>query len=330
MEWTLYPVSHFDTYKQQWDKLNTDNINSPLLHSDFISPLITHFSTGKELLALCGSPTDLLAATIVQKSKTGSWSTFQPSQNPLGTWLQNKTIATSELSEKLIKKIPGICLVFGITQQDPDLLSRPDSAKRLATLDYIQTARIPTTDSFDDYWSKRGKNLRQNLRRQCNRLEREETKITLKCITAAEQIREAVEAYGVLESAGWKSESGTAISANNDQGRFYIEMLESFCHKGQGRIYQFWYDDKLVSTDLCITGPGTIIILKTTYDETIKTSSPAMLMRKEAFENIFLETGMKRIEFYGKLMDWHTWWSDEFRTMYHMNIYRHGLLKRGR
>jgi hypothetical protein len=105
-------------------------------------------------------------------------------------------------------------------------------------------------------------------------------------------------------------------------------MLENFCQKNQARIYQYWYDDKLVSTDLCITGGGAIIILKTTYDETIKTSSPAMLMRKDAFESIFIESELERIEFYGKVMDWHTKWSDDIRTMYHVNFFRNAILNR--
>ena len=328
MDWTLHPIQEFSRYRDQWDQLNQQHFKAPTLDSAFIEPALKYFSSGKEQLALYGDPENPCAAAIVQKNKFGSWSSFQPSQNPLGAWIQEKTLSTSELVEKLIKKLPGIGLVFGVTQQDPDLQARPEAEKSLSTLDYIQTARVPLDCSFDEYWAKRGKNLRQNLRRQGNRLEREETTVTLKCITKETDITEAIAAYGAMESAGWKNESGTAISATNNQGRFYIEMLENFCRKNQGRIYQYWYDKKLVSTDLCITGGGAIIILKTTYDETIKTSSPAMLMRKDTFESIFSEPGLERIEFYGKVMDWHTKWSEDIRTMYHINIYRHPLLNR--
>jgi hypothetical protein len=328
MDWTLYPIQEFNRYHDQWDQLNQQHSKAPTLDSAFMEPALNNFSHGNEKLALFGDPHNPSAAAIIQKDKFGSWSTFQPSQNPLGAWLQNPTTSTSELANKLAKAIPGVCLVLGITQQDPNLLARPQHEKTLNTIDYIQTASVPINCSFDDYWAKRGKNLRQNLRRQGNRLEREETKVTLKCITETANIKQAIAAYGALESAGWKNESGTAISADNDQGRFYIEMLENFCQKNQARIYQYWYDDKLVSTDLCITGGGAIIILKTTYDETIKTSSPAMLMRKDAFESIFIESELERIEFYGKVMDWHTKWSDDIRTMYHVNFFRNAILNR--
>lgn len=46
-----------------------------------------------------------------------------------------------------------------------------------------------------------------------------------------------------------------------------------------------------------------------------------MLMRQEMFQLIFEDKGIRRIEFYGKVMDWHTKWSDDFRVMYHINYY---------
>ncbi|MBL4584186.1 MAG: GNAT family N-acetyltransferase [Pseudomonadales bacterium] len=327
MDWTLYPIDKFDAHREQWDRLNQTSFNAPTLNSAFISPSLKYFSTGKEKLALYGDPANPSAAAIIQKNKFGSWSTFQPSQNPLGAWLQDQTLDFTTITEKLIQRIPGICLVFGVTQQDPSLQERPQPNKTINTIDYIQTARIALDGNFDDYWSKRGKNLRQNLRRQGNRLERENTQVTLKCLIKVEEVISAVEAYGTLESAGWKNDSGTAIGIHNDQGRFYTDMLENFCAKDQGRIYQYWYNERLVATDLCITGGDAIIILKTTYDETIKTSSPAMLMRKDSFESLFSEPDLKLIEFYGEVMDWHTKWSADIRTMHHANIYRHKLLR---
>ena len=73
---------------------------------------------------------------------------------------------------------------------------------------------------------------------------------------------------------------------------------------------------------MTLEGNGSLIILKTTYDESIKSSSPAFLMRQEAVRQLFAEGRIRRIEFHGKLMQWHTRWSDEARTMYHINYHR--------
>lgn len=320
MNWTLHPISDFAKFTHQWDKLNQDSSNTQLLNSLFVAPLIKHFANHhKDQLAIHGDIHNPTAMTIITKRKFGVWETLQPSQAPIGLWLHDQNTPLDKLLASLLKTLPFPALLFGITQQDPDFLPRPKTEKKISTLDYIQTARVTLQGSFDDYWSQRGKNLRQNLRRQRNRLAREEITTSLKTITAPKDIEQAIIAYGKMESAGWKNDGGTAIHIKNDQGQFYRDMLINFCKLDNGIIFQYFYNDQLVATDLCIKDNNCLIILKTTYDESITTSSPAMLMRQDAFEYIFRQQFTQRIEFYGKVMDWHTKWSNEIRVMHHIN-----------
>lgn len=319
MTWHLHPVSEFKHYSKSWDCINSKGGNTPLLSSDFVAPLLDYFSSGKEKLAIYGSPDQPVAMAILTKPKFAVWETLQPSQAPIGLWLQDKNTALASLLPSLRKVLPFPTLLLGVTQQDPDLLTRPEKSGGISTLDYIQTARVTVNGSFEDYWSKRGKNLRQNLNRQRNRLEREGIQTTLKIITTADEIPQAIVEYGRLESAGWKSAGGTAIHIDNNQGKFYRDMLVNFSQHQDALVFQYYYGEKLVATDLCIKDNASLIILKTTYDETITTSSPAMLMRQDAFKYIFEKQLVEKIEFYGKVMDWHTKWSEEIRTMYHIN-----------
>jgi|CXWL01.1.fsa_nt_gi CelD/BcsL family acetyltransferase involved in cellulose biosynthesis len=319
MDWKFYPVADFIQHQVNWDNLNRESANTPLLSTDFIKPLLDHFSGSKDRLAICGHSDNPDAMAIVTQRKFGVWETLQPSQAPLGLWLQRKGASTALLMAQLRKTLPFPALLFGITQQDPDLLPRSENQKNLSTLDYIETARVTIQGSFEDYWAQRGKNLRQNLKRQRNRLEREGVDVKLKIITSADDIAQAIIDYGNLESAGWKNSGGTAIHIDNQQGQFYRDMLINFCRHQDTLVFQYYYDNVLVATDLCIKDAQSLIILKTTYDETITTSSPAMLMRQDAFDHIFTNHLAEKIEFYGKVMDWHTKWSDETRSLYHIN-----------
>ncbi|MBL4589448.1 MAG: GNAT family N-acetyltransferase [Alphaproteobacteria bacterium] len=322
MDCKLLPISSFEQYANNWDALNTSGPNTPVLSCQFVKPLLKHFGTGKEQLVIFGELDKPIALSIITKDRFGSYISFQPSQAPIGLWVQDKSVSTTELLATLFKKLPFTTMVFGLTQQDPDLIERPTNIGRISTLDYIDTGRVSLDKSFDEYWAERGKNLRQNLNRQRNRLEREGVSRTLKTITNADQVRDAIIQYGELETAGWKSDQGTAMHIDNDQGKFYSDMLQQFCNANNGFIYQYFYDDELVATDLCIRNENQLIILKTTYNEEISTSSPAMLMRKESFVPIFEERKSKTIEFYGKVMNWHTKWTKEIRTMYHINYKR--------
>ena len=326
MKWTFHPITDFGRNETAWQALNAKGANTPLLDPDFVAPLLQEFSTGRELLAMYGDDTGSRAMALLVRRKPGVWETFQPPQAPLGCWVSEPSLPLEPLLRSLLQTLPAIPLVVGITQQDPDLMPRPADTKAMATLDYIQTARITINKSFDEYWAARGKNLRHNMKRQRNRLEKEGIAPRLEILTQPHEVESAINNYGRLESAGWKSGMGTAIHPDNSQGRYYKTILERFMRTGDGRIYQYWYGDKLVAIDLCIQRNGILVILKTTYDESITTSSPAFLMRQDTFTQIFSEHNIRQIEFYGKLMDWHTKWSDETRTLYHVNLYRWSLL----
>ena len=43
---------------------------------------------------------------------------------------------------------------------------------------------------------------------------------------------------------------------------------------------------------------------------------------------LFAEQQIKRLEYYGSLMEWHTRWTDNRRTLYHLTTFRNGVVKR--
>jgi len=328
MKWTLFPITQFGQFASTWDALSTDVGGLPFLHSRFILPLCDSFGDGNLKIAVCESTQGPLAVGVLSRRGVSHWETFQPSQIPLGAWVMRADLDFEHLLATLAKSLPGVALIIGITQQDPGCVRRPQESSFLRTLDYIQTARVLVTGSFDEYWNLRGKNLRHNMKRQRARLAQDGVATRLEILTRAEDVASAIADYGRLESMGWKVAGGTAISPDNVQGRFYRSMLEAFCYAGQGRIYRYHFGEHLVAVDLCIEGGGALVILKTTYDESIKTFSPASLMRQEAFGRLFEERKIKRIEFYGRLMEWHTKWSNDVRTMYHVTYHRWPLLSK--
>lgn len=322
MSCRILPVSYFPSVAPAWDAINRANYSHPLMESRFLSNALEHLGSGQEKLAIFGNGTDPDAIAILAKTKLGSWSTFQASQSPLGALIAKPETDMATLAKALFEQLPMSCQIFSVTQQDPGVLPRPDDLPLLRTLDYIDTARITVDADFDDYWAARGKNLRHNMKRQRNRLGREGVDLRLEMLSQPEEMRAGVTSYGNLESLGWKTEKGTAVHIDNAQGRFYGALLEDYASTGNARIYRYYYDDTLAAVDLCIWNRSAFVILKTTYDETVKTSSPALLMRREYFPPLFDGREVERIEFYGKVMDWHTKWSDEIRTLYHLNTYR--------
>ena len=319
MKWSFYPITDFRKFRDDWQKLNLAGPNTPLFDLRFVEPCIEFFSSGSENIAICEIDNAIVAIAIILRKRFGAWETFQPSQSPLGYWLHDSSYSIYELLNSLQKSTPGVCLKLGITQQDPKLVEKPKDSKRLRTLSYIQTAKINIDSDWDTYWAGRGKNLRHNLNKQRNRFDKQGIEIHVAEITSPDDMGNAVRHYGELESAGWKQATGTAVSINNAQGKFYTKLLSAFASSNNASIYQLHLNGQIAAADLCIDDGKTFIILKTTYDETYKSSSPALIMRKMYFENFFNETRFSSIEFYGKVMEWHKKWSDDIREMYHIN-----------
>jgi CelD/BcsL family acetyltransferase involved in cellulose biosynthesis len=320
--WSRAPASQLASAATEWDALNQSCGDIPFLQSRFLLPLLQEFGDGRQELALCRQDSTLIGAALLQRQGAGRWATFQPSQLPLGAWLIAPDQDGQALAQTLLRRLGLATLRLGLTQLDPRLCPRPVDGPRIHTLDYIETAWVDVDSDFDSYWEARGKNLRSNMRKQRSKLEADGESMHFERLTRPDQVDAALIEYGRLETAGWKGDSGTAVHPDNAQGRFYSQMMRNFCAEGRGEIWRLRFGEKTVAVDLCIQSGGTLVILKTAFDPSYRTLSPAFLLKQEAFKQLFDEAGLRRIEFYGRLMEWHTRWTTQARTLYHVNVDR--------
>ncbi|MHC4067891.1 MAG: GNAT family N-acetyltransferase, partial [Planctomycetota bacterium] len=280
------------------------------------------FGKGTEIIAIKGNANRPEAIGIFSPSGWGSWQTFQPANVPLGPWLSGSGASLESQLLSLRKALPGVALLVGLSQLDPMFVPRPQETDRLKTLDYIKTARIRLNGSYEDYWKNRGKNLRHNMKRQRHRLSREGVHPRLEILSAKKDIGRAVADYAAMETRGWKGQAGSAVRWGDAQAHFYVTMLEGFAAKGEAFAYRFLYDDRMVAMDICLKRNGCLIVLKTAHDESCQGTSPAQLMRHEVMQEGFRTGEITTIEFYGPAQDWHRRWTDDLRTLYHVNCYR--------
>jgi hypothetical protein len=323
INWIFYPVREFDGHQDKWREISLVVPANPLLSYRFVSQLVKHFASGDELIAVCRKDGVAVAMTILQKMGLGKWQTFQPGQGPVGVWLQHPELSIQSLLQSLLKALPGFALVVGITRQDPELLSRPVDSEHISTLDFIQTARVLINRSFDEYWKARDSKLRQETNRRIKRVRASGIEPRVEVITDPAAVAGGVRDFGQIESAGWKGREGTAVHADNNQGHFYKSLLESFCGIGKGRIYRYWIGDNLAAMQFCVEKERTIVFLKTTYDENLKSHGPGILMQYEIMKQLFEEGRIDKVEFYGKTGEPQAKWCDnQIRTMYHVNCYR--------
>lgn len=330
LHWKNLPASVLETdadLRTRWDRLNAARGDLPILAGRAVVSALATLGSRTERLLVGYRGAEACAMFLLEPAGGFKWRTFQPSQLPLGAWVADPTLPLHDIARSLVRGPLGLCLALSVTQVDPLLAPRVDDAPDTESMDYIDTGWIDVQGNFDAYWSARGKNLRQNMRKQRAKLQADGITLTMQVLRNPSDMGPAIAGYGRLESAGWKAAQGTAIHPDNVQGKFYRELLEQASMQGEAIVYQYLFDEKIVAMNICLQRHGVLIVLKTTYDESIKSFSPAFLLREAELQEIFAAGEVRRIEYFGRIMDWHTKLTDRKRTLYHLTCYRWPFLK---
>jgi len=330
-DWTRTPATTLASVVEmgsEWDRLNGLRKNLPFMSAAAMGAALAAFGSGDERLFVCRQGGRVVAMFLLVAQGRWRWETFQPSQIPLGAWVAEPALSVQTLARSLVQGRLGACLTLSITQIDPLVEPRIADEPNTQHSDYIDTAWIDIEGSFADYWAARGKNLRHNLRKQRNKLAAEGIRTRKQLLTAPEQMAPALARYGALESSGWKADKGTSIHPDNAQGRFYTQLFVDAAARGEAVIYEYLFDDRTVAMNLGLLRNGVLVVLKTTYDESIQWFSPASLLREEELQDFFAGGRIRRIEYYGSVMDWHTKLTDHKRSLHHLTLYRWSFLKK--
>lgn len=327
MAWTIEPIRKLPERAEAWQSLSQAISNSSLLDFRFVQDIAAEFLRGDEVIATYRDGAAIKAMGILTRVNRLGWQTLQAANAPIGFWLSDPSCDLERLLRGLASALSPQCGMVSLTQQDPDLLGRPPVSSHLSTLDYIVTARVRFSGSFADYLQSRSKNFRHNISRQKNRLKRDNIETRLEILTEPAAMAAAVHDYSGLECASWKGEINSAVRMDEPQGRFYLKLMADFAGFGEGLVYRYFFGDRLVASDLCLRRDGTLIILKTACDESYQGLSTAHLMRMDAFAELVDKQGIRVIEFFGPLKEWHTQLTEESRQMFHVNFYRWRFLK---
>jgi len=326
MKWTLYHHQQFDLVAQHWDDLNLKSNQQPILDSAYVAICLEVFANGTEFIAYCEDDKGPLAIGIFHRIRFGHYATFQPSQAPLGLFIARDNQLSNTLLHSLIKALPGLVIHIDFLQQDTDIITFDDSTM-LAT-DYITTGKLAVAQDFSEFFAGLGKNMRQNYNKVINRSAKQGQILSTHRQVHPLDVVAAVALFGQFESSGWKGEGGTAVNIDNQQGQFYVKLLQHYAHNNRAEIWHYQVDGQTVAIDLCIKSAQTLIILKTAYDEQFKKLSPALQLKFEILRHHAALTGEKRlhhVEFFGKAMEWHKRFNSQLRPIKHLSYFSHRI-----
>lgn len=132
----------------------------------------------------------------------------------------------------------------------------------------------------------------KDLNRRDRRLSRRGTLI-LDVATDGARLRDAVTGFLSLERAGWKGRAGTALTCQPQHEAFARALFADGSGPIGLRADILRLDGRPLSISLALLTGGTATLLKTTYDETERSSAPGLLLEARIIETLH-ETGFAR------------------------------------
>ncbi|TAK65183.1 GNAT family N-acetyltransferase [Methylobacter sp.] len=319
--WKLLPASTFSEHTERWDNLNQQLYRShPMLDSRFVAALLKHFGNQQTLLAVFPSNEEHGGNfLILRPKKLGIWDTFLPSQAQIAPLL----CAYPQSIPRLFTSLPGLPVVaIDLLCQDPLNTFSTQALPHIETFAHANTMNIDLAETFDDYWHQRSKNLRHNINRYFNRLNKNGINYQLKVFSKPDDLQHALHRYGDLETESWKGKTGTSIHSQNEQGQFYGDVLSAFSSTGQAEIVELYLNDQLAASRINILNKDMLIILKTTYDENLSNYAPGRLLLYLLIEREFSLKRVQHIEFYTNATVDQLSWSMAQRNIEHLTVYR--------
>ena len=331
-EWRLWQRNALPRdWWPRWDALNSAGDRGlPILDARFACAALEHFGVDETFAEFNDSHGTRIMA-ILQRLSRVRWSVFQPSQAPLPLLVHAPGIQDgAALLSRLLPRLSPFCLALDLRCQDlrhsPLNLERP--AAMLDRQIYGTTIAVARDGGFETYWEARPKGLKQNIGRHFRRMEREGLAWRFDVVSDSAAMDDIVRQYGRLESAGWKGEAGSAVHPNNEQGRFYHDLLRSFAATSDARVYLLKVGGRLAAARLTIRGHGVVVMLKTSFDKTLAPHAPGRLITYLTLQDMLGDPAVERIEFYTKANRDALEWASEQRDLSAATLFRHPVLMR--
>ncbi|KKO49318.1 hypothetical protein VT06_07345 [Arsukibacterium sp. MJ3] len=325
--WQVQPLNIVDpTFIADWDFLsNKYHSKNQLLGSEFINSLLTYFGDVPLFAVRAVKQGETHCLMLLRRRNKFIWELFKPSQAQVGLLLINPGFKPD--LKALLRALPGIAARLDFLSLDPaEHSALLNTLKDNQLVLYATNMQIKLESEFDSYWRLRSKNLRKNMSRYENRLQRENIELDFRQITSPLQVLSAVDRYGMLESKGWKGKLVTALHPSNQQGEFYRNFLYELAQQNNAVVYEYYIKDRLVASRLCCIKSDMLIILKTTFDENFKAFSLGRLLLKQILSTLFEKNILKIVDFYTNASPEQLEWSTEQRSMFNASMYSASLL----
>ncbi len=165
--------------------------------------------------------------------------------------------------------------------------------------------------SYGAYLSARSSKFRNYLKRIERKLE-SLGRVAVHELTSTGDFDAAYEQLLDIERASWKQNHGTAVTAVPRQIGFYRDLGRDALARGRLHLQWLTLDGRPIAHNFGYVHAGTYFYLKTSFDETLKSVSPATYLRARLIDGL-IGRGVGQFDFPGAPYEWERQWTDTVR-----------------
>lgn len=156
-------------------------------------------------------------------------------------------------------------------------------------------ALIPVGPTFDGWYDTISENLRTNMRKAKNRLEREHPgALSFRFLAGADAGAEPLEDFARLEDAGWKGADGGALARSPAKKALYRTLVERWRARGILEWHVAALAGRPVAMHMAVRLGRTLTLMRICYDESIAKHMPGNLLIRAMVEREHSPAGHPR------------------------------------
>jgi CelD/BcsL family acetyltransferase involved in cellulose biosynthesis len=211
----------------------------------------------------------------------------------------------------------------GLPEGDPAtrLLRERAGAVALTMLDpFRDSPVIETSGTLEDYRAAMSRNTRQRVGKHRRRLEREHD-VRLTLLERPQDPLARLDEALRLEASTWKGRAGSAVLSSEKRTAFYRDVAQTFAQDGTFRVSELRVDGRLAAFDVALLRGGHVASLITSYDESLGSYSPGLVLRMAIVEACF-EQGLAANDLLGTMLEWKTKFATGSRPTQTLRVYR--------
>ncbi len=192
--------------------------------------------------------------------------------------------------------------------------------------DGVPAYTLSLPETYQRYLADRSSKFRNHLRRVERKIESAGA-VGVNYAHTASSLTAGFAALVKIEEQSWKHQHGSAITAVAPQLGFYRDLCFDALETGRLHLQWLEIDGRPAAYNLGYLTAGRYHYLKTSYDASLRSLSPATYLRARLVEQL-IANGVGTLDFPGEPYEWETQWTDEVRWRRIVSVYRPTL--RGR